>query len=187
MPDVTSAVVPHSFKVGDFPSHYLNSNQLLHAKDFEGTWEDIKKISQPIDSILVASGVGFIKRKATSIATLKTVLKLESVDAAGNPVYHLKTFYPLGIVKECMVHTDGTTIELNDPDTCHWKCESVWVDGRLIQKRTGSKGVMFDSRIVFKSHPTGAVSDAPVMLFLWTLIAADGTKHQAECWLRKVA
>lgn len=188
MPEIsTCGLDMNQFKDGDFSGGFLGLNQLIDIKELEGTWEDIKKISQPIDPILNAAGVGFIKRKATAIATLKTEITVKSTDADGNPMLHFKTYYPLGIVKELQVVTDGTTSDIYDPDTCDWKATSVWCDGRLIQKRTGKKGTMYDARVVLKSHPTGATDEKPIMLFLWTIVDAKGNKYQAQCWMKKVA
>lgn len=175
------------FKEGDFCKKYLGSNQLTDMKDLEGTWEDLKKISQSIDPILAASGVGFFKRKATAVATLRTEIKLKSVDSKGNPCYYFKTYYPLGITKDCNAVADGSISDLPDPDTCHWKAQTVWCNGRLIQKRSGSNGTMYDSRIVLKSHPDGGSSEHPIMLFLWTMIDSKGQRHQAHCWMKKIA
>lgn len=187
MPEISSCGLDMSaFRDGDFCGSFLGPNQLVNPKDLEGTWEDLKKISQSIDGILLNSGVGFIKRKATGVATLKTEIRLKSVDAKGNPCYYMKTYYPLGISKDCTVATDGSISDLPDSDTCDWKAQSVWCDGRLIQKRVGKHGVMYDSRIVLKSHPTAASDEKPIMLFLWTMIDTNGEKHQAQCWMRKI-
>lgn len=188
MPEIaTSGLNMAQFKDGDLPVSLLGANQLVDMKYMEGTWEDIKKISDPIDAILLASGVGFIKRKATAIATVRTEIKLKSIDAKGNPVFYLKSYFPLGIVKDCTVVTDGSVSDLPDPDTCDWKCTGAWCNGRLIQKRSGKNGTMYDSRIVLKSHPSGASDERPIMLFLWTMIDSKGEKHQAQCWMKKIA
>lgn len=173
------------FAEGDIPQE-CRALVLPDVNSIVGTWEEIKTICQSPEPILSKCGVGFIKRKATAAATLKTEIQLKSVDAKGNPVFFLKTYYPLGITKETTFPTDGTVVDQPDPDTCDWKCLAVWCNGRMIQKRSGKHGTMFDARAILRRHPTGATDDATMMCFRWTLVDAAGEKTVIQNYLKKI-
>lgn len=53
-----------------------------------------------------------------------------------------------------------------DSDTgVTWTNESVFVNGRLYQRRVSELGTMFDVRCVFREDPEGITDLAPLQLF----------------------
>lgn len=173
------------FRDGDIPAQYL-SLVVGDVNAFVGTWEQMKDVSVSTETLLSELGIGFIKRKAIGAVNLKTEIQVRSIDSKGNPVLYYKTHYALGVTKETSFPTDGSIVNQPDPDTCDWKTLGVFCNGRLIQKRTGSKGTMYDARCILQKHPTGASKEAPIMCFVWTFIDTKGKKTVAEQYMKKI-
>lgn len=59
------------FEAGDIPSacRFLIAND---PNGLVGTWEEMKKISQPPGIVLYKAGVGFIERQAVAVVPVQT-------------------------------------------------------------------------------------------------------------------
>lgn len=130
-------------------------------------------------------GIGFMKRKAIAAATLKLDISKSSTDASGNPVFNYITTFPLGITKQQTFPTDGSSITIPDKDTCNWTAKACCYNGRVIQKRDGSKGQWYDCRAVLSKHPQGKFNNETLVL-KWTFITPQGNARTTEQWFKRV-
>lgn len=174
---------------GDIPAEWSSYIQSISPKDLEGVWELILERSDCCDALMESLGIGTLKRRVLkNYKTRIEMTALEPGDENSAPRVRIVTHLPMGRSKRGDVHTDGGCFEQEDNDTgVTWLNESLFAEGKLLQKRTSGKGVMYDVRCILNGDPEGKCSvDGPIQLFRWTLVTPEGQRIVADRWLKKI-
>ncbi|KAF8821371.1 hypothetical protein IE077_004347 [Cardiosporidium cionae] len=119
--------------------------------------------SESADDLLKAMGYGSMKRRIVNTYEAITEMHLSNIDSTV-PMMDFKTYFPLGIVKDVSVKFDCEPSEIYDSDTGKWESLACLVDGRILQRRNGAKGIMYDSRVILEKDPLGEVT-GPIQVF----------------------
>jgi len=188
--EVDSPAKEHNDDVSDFADGEFDPSILplvLESIDSVfGMWELLKERSESADAIMKALGVGMMKRMA--INNCSTSVELKPIACVkGRPSVYMTSFLPLNNKKEGDVFVDNVPFDYDDGDAGVWTTSAKIVGGRILQKRTSPKGVMFDIRGTFATDPKGIIKDCPLQLFQWTYIDTKGKKISCERWFKKCA
>eukprot|EP01068_Selenidium_serpulae_P007695 Selendium_serpulae@DN4778_c0_g1_i2.p1 len=169
---------------GDLEPEYLEK-ALPHFEPMIGKWDILLSRSEPMDAILTALGVSFIKRSVLKRA--QTQVEVDPIKSENDRDFTIvRSFLPMNTIKAGQIFVDNRPFSVVDSDTGVWKSTAMIADGRLLQKRVSRKGVMYDVRATFAADPEGVVSNKPLHLFKWTFITRKGEKFVSHRWFYKM-